>query len=320
MDGADAESRRDGLRAGCRGRQRPMTAPVTSGGAGVTNGATAQAAEIRRFRFPLWVWLAYAGLLVIFATVIGSSYWIEAGRIGLDIPAWHIVVNEATSIVIVYAVTPLVFAWTARLDPRRTGWPRCLLGHAAGLIVFSLVHIGGMTLLRLLIHPLFGGTYSLGDDPLVTGLIYEGRKDALAYAAMALGAWLLAAALRKPAMVVETVIETVTAPASAAARRLEIRDGAQRVWLDPAEILWAEAAGNYVELHVAGRSWLQRQTLAALESDLGDQDFVRIHRSRLVNRRHVRSISGNGSGDFTVTLSDGRQIAGGRRWREAIGL
>lgn len=45
---------------------------------------------------------------------------------------------------------------------------------------------------------------------------------------------------------------------------------------------------------------------------------MRIHRSRLVNRRHVRSMAGNDSGDFTVTLSDGREIGGGRRWREAL--
>ncbi|MEK9971696.1 MAG: LytTR family DNA-binding domain-containing protein, partial [Ferrovibrio sp.] len=74
------------------------------------------------------------------------------------------------------------------------------------------------------------------------------------------------------------------------------------------------------ELHLAGRSHLQRQTLSALETELSDQDFVRIHRSRIVNRRHVRSIAGNDSGDFTVTLDDGREIGGGRRWREALKL
>jgi DNA-binding LytR/AlgR family response regulator len=131
---------------------------------------------------------------------------------------------------------------------------------------------------------------------------------------MAVGAWLLAAALRKPV----TIVEQPVRAGLPAARRLEIRDGARRVWLDPAEILWAEAAGNYVELHLAGRSWLQRQTLAALEEELADQGFVRIHRSRLVNRHRVRDITSNDSGDFTVTLDDGRQITGGRRWRDAL--
>lgn len=286
---------------------------VTSGG---PVEATGDAGEIRRFRFPRWFWLAYAVALAVFAAVIGSSYWMEAGRIGLDIPAWHIAVNEITSIVVVYAVTPLIFAWSGRLDPRRIGWLRCLLGHGAGLMIFATAHIGGMTLLRLLVYPLFGGRYNIGDVPLLTGLIYEFRKDALAYAAMVAGAWLLAAALRRP--IVIALPAAGPAPVPAADARLEIRDGARRVWIDPAEILWAEAAGNYVELHLAGASHLQRQTLAALEQQLADQDFVRIHRSRLVNRRHVRSVAGKDSGDFTVTLNDGRQIAGGRRWRDAL--
>lgn len=300
-----------------------MTTPVTNGGASGANGGTnggadasmAPAPEIRAFRFPAWMWVAYAAILLAVAALVGSSYWIEAGRVGLDIPLWHIVVNELTSIVIVFAVTPAVFAWTARLDPRRIGWPRVLLGHGGGMIGFGVAHIGGMTVLRLALYPLFGGSYDLGDDPLVTGLIYEGRKDALAYIAMAGGAWLLAMAMRKPV----TIVAQAGQPSQQSGpRRLEIRDGARRVWLDPAEILWAEAAGNYVELHLAGRSWLQRQTLAALEEQLADQGFVRIHRSRLVNRHRVRDMTSNDSGDFTVTLDDGRQIAGGRRWRDAL--
>lgn len=291
-----------------------MNAPVTNGGPDVTSGGAPDRLEIRDFRIPAWLWLVYAVLLLTVAAMIGSSYWIEAGRVGLAIPVWHIVVNELTSIVIVFAVTPLVFAWSGRLDPRRIGWPRALLGHAAGMLAFGILHIGGMTLLRLLVYPLFGGSYDIGNDPLVTGLIYEGRKDALAYLAMAVGIWLLAAAMRKPSVVVVTP-EHVQWP-----RRLEIRDGAKRVFLDPAEILWAEAAGNYVELHLANGSHLQRQTLSALEEQLSALGFVRIHRSRLVNRRHVRGIAGNDSGDFTVTLLDGRQIAGGRRWRDALKL
>ncbi|MBS4047801.1 MAG: LytTR family transcriptional regulator [Alphaproteobacteria bacterium] len=289
-----------------------MNAPVMNGGPDVTSGGPSQPPEIRRFRFPWWLWAAYAGLLLTVAAMIGSSYWIEAGRVGLAIPVWHILVNELTSIVIVFAVTPLVFAWSGRLDPRRIGWPRVLLGHAAGMIAFGIAHIGGMTLLRFAIYPLLGGSYDLGDDPLVTGLIYEGRKDALSYLSMAIGVWLLAAALRQPAVLV------VERSSPAAPRRLEIRDGTKRIFLDPAEILWAEAAGNYVELHLANASHLQRQTLSSLEDQLAALGFVRIHRSRLVNRRHVRSIAGNDSGDFTVTLDDGRQISGGRRWRDAL--
>jgi two-component system LytT family response regulator len=99
---------------------------------------------------------------------------------------------------------------------------------------------------------------------------------------------------------------------------IEIRDGARRIWLDTHDVLWVEAAGNYVELHLRDRGLLRRQTLSAIERELVDVGFVRIHRSRLVNLRHVLATETNDSGDFTVTLTDGRQVSGSRRWRGAL--
>lgn len=226
--------------------------------------------------------------------------------------------TEATSVVLLFVLTPALLWLTARLDPKRIGWPRAVAGHLGGFAAFSAAHIAGMAALRYAIFPMFGRDYSFGTPGnLGLQLVYELRKDAAIYLGMAALIWLVAMARRRAQVVVQQV---VIRAASSGPRRLEIRDGAQRIFVDPAEILWAEAAGNYVELHLAGRSLLQRQTLSSLEQDLSDQDFVRIHRSRLVNRRHVRGMAGNDSGDFTVTLSDGREIGGGRRWREALKL
>ncbi|WP_341703284.1 LytTR family DNA-binding domain-containing protein [Ferrovibrio sp.] len=295
-----------------------MTQPGTDGGAPVMNGGTDDRAENRRFRFPLWVWALYAAGLVLISSVIGSSYWMEAGRGGAVVPVWPFAVDEVTSIVIVFAVTPLVFAWAARLDPGRVGWLRAVAGHVAGMVAFGAVHIGGMIALRKLVYPLFGRDYGADLMPLAAGLIYEGRKDALSYLGMVIGAWLLDLALQRRAAAAAPVLQP--AAMAGAPRRIEIRDGARRVFVDPAEVLWIEAAGNYVELHLPGRSLLQRQTLAAMETALAAEGFLRIHRSRLVNRRHVQAVDSNDSGDFTVTLDDGRQIAGGRRWRAGLQL
>jgi hypothetical protein len=298
-----------------------MSASVTNGGPGVTGGGAPEGGPADtdrpegRLRFPLRVWAAYALGLVLLSAVIGSSYWMEAGRAGADVPAWPYFVDEATSILVVLAATPAVVAWAARLAPRDVGWTGTVAGHLAGMAAFGAVHFGGMTLLRFLVYPLFGRSYGLDGSPLATGLLYEGRKDALAYGAIVLGAWLLAAALRRPAAAAGP---REAAPPPAAESRIEIRDGGRRVWVAPADVLWIEAAGNYVELQLAERAWLQRQTLAAMEKELAEAGFVRIHRSRLVNRRHVRAVESNDSGDFTVTLADGRRIAGSRRWRAAL--
>jgi hypothetical protein len=260
----------------------------------------------RAFRFPRWLWLCYALMLAAIAAVGATSFWMEAGREVSPVPLWPLAVDEVTSVATVFALTPPLLRWTIRLDPRRIGWGLTLLGHAAGVITFSLLHIAGMLLARSALYPLFGGAYRLDGEPFLTRLLYEGRKDSLTYVGLVVGAWLLKSILEKKSF-------PVTSPS-----RLEIRDGAKRHWLATNDILWAEAAGNYVELHLAKRSLLRRQTLAALESELADHNFVRIHRSRLVNARHVTVTQTNDSGDFTVTLTDGRQIAGGRRWRGGL--
>jgi hypothetical protein len=286
----------------------------TSGGQAGTSGNIAE-----YIGFSRRLWLGYALALFTAATLGATSFWIEDTRNGIASPAWCYAVTEGTSVVMLFGLTPALLWLTARLDPKRIGWPQTVLGHLGGFALGSAAHIGGMAALRHLLFPVFGRDYSFGTPGhLGLQLIYEARKDAVIYMGMVALIWLVAMARRRAQVIVRQVI--VQREASIRPPRLELRDGAKRIYVDPAEILWAEAAGNYVELHLAGASHLQRQTLSSLEDQLAASGFVRIHRSRLVNRRHVRSVAGNDSGDFTVTLEDGREIAGGRRWREALKL
>lgn len=287
----------------------------TSGGIAGTSGDIAD-----HIGFSRRLWASYALALLIAAGLGASSFWIEDTRNGIALPGWCYAVTELTSVSVLFSLTPLLLRWTAKLDPARLGWPRTIGGHLFGFVLGSAAHIAGMAALRYLLFPLFGQSYGFGrPGQLGLQLLYEIRKDAVIYLGMVALIWLAAAARRRMTVIVQERIVETPVPAMSAAR-LEIRDGAKREWIDPAEILWAEAAGNYVELHLNGRSLLQRQTLASLEDELAAQGFVRIHRSRLLNRRHLRDVQSQSSGDFTVTLSDGRQIAGSRRWRDSLKL
>jgi two-component system LytT family response regulator len=84
-----------------------------------------------------------------------------------------------------------------------------------------------------------------------------------------------------------------------------------------AEILWLEAADNYVTVHTTARSPLLRRTLAALLDDLGE-GFVRTHRSAAVALAHVQQVQGRDSGDATVLLRGGAQAPCSRTHREAL--
>lgn len=84
------------------------------------------------------------------------------------------------------------------------------------------------------------------------------------------------------------------------------------------EIGSVTAAGDYVEIHAAGRSYLDRHTLHALEESFGDEMFVRVHRSRLVNRDHVQSVTPLSKGRYQLHLRDGSAVTSSRGYRDVV--
>ncbi|MET0322910.1 MAG: LytTR family DNA-binding domain-containing protein [Duganella sp.] len=65
--------------------------------------------------------------------------------------------------------------------------------------------------------------------------------------------------------------------------RVLIRDGAKVHVIACDRIDYIEAQDDYVQIHADGRSYLKNQRLAELEGQLDGGQFVRIHRSCIVN-------------------------------------
>ncbi|MFY9571203.1 MAG: response regulator, partial [Blastocatellia bacterium] len=65
--------------------------------------------------------------------------------------------------------------------------------------------------------------------------------------------------------------------------RLVIKAGGRAFFLKTDEIDWIEAEGKYVRLHVGKESYLLREAIGGMESQLDPKKFPRIHRSTIVN-------------------------------------
>ncbi len=84
-----------------------------------------------------------------------------------------------------------------------------------------------------------------------------------------------------------------------------------------AEILWLEAADNYVVVHTAQRAPLMRRTLGALLHDLGP-GFVRSHRSAAVALAYVQAVQTRSHGELAVVLRGGQSAPCSRQHRAAV--
>jgi len=98
---------------------------------------------------------------------------------------------------------------------------------------------------------------------------------------------------------------------------LMIADRGQMHVVRCADIEWLEAADNYVNIHLPGRSLLMRRTLAALLNDLAPA-FVRTHRGAAVALAAVLAVRPRGKGDATIVLRSGVEVPCSRQHRETL--
>jgi two-component system LytT family response regulator len=103
------------------------------------------------------------------------------------------------------------------------------------------------------------------------------------------------------------------------AERLMVRSAGRVTFLRVEEIDWAEAAGNYVRLHVGRDAHLLHEGLAALATRLNPTRFARIHRSTIVNLDRVRELQPWFHGDAVAILRDGTRLQVSRTYRDALG-
>ncbi|MCF7918433.1 MAG: LytTR family DNA-binding domain-containing protein [Candidatus Cloacimonetes bacterium] len=71
--------------------------------------------------------------------------------------------------------------------------------------------------------------------------------------------------------------------------RLAIPFNNRIIFVDYKDIYYLKADNKYTEVHLFEKSYLINQTLTELESKLGG-DFVRLHRSNIVNRNYISEI------------------------------
>ncbi|WP_108470602.1 LytTR family DNA-binding domain-containing protein [Rhodanobacter thiooxydans] len=269
----------------------------------------------QRWRRPLEVtaWLLFIALNAVFNSI--DSRIDHAGRV----EAWEPWVWEWSSALVILALLPAVIAVERRWPIRLDNWRRNLPLHVLASVPFSLIHVGGMIALRTLAYAVSGGHYRFG--PWWFNFGYEYLKDIRTYFVI-VGTLVLYRLwwLRQQGEAKLLAAPDEGAPVEPVERpeRFLVRKLGKEFLLNASEIEWLQASGNYVNLHVRGRDYPLRATMAGIEERLDPARFVRVHRSHFVNLDYLVEIEPLESGDARLQMRDGAKIPCSRRYRAAL--
>lgn len=264
-------------------------------------------------------WVGQALLHCVFDTLTVLD---DIARHQLPYASWKPWVWEGSSQLLLLLLVPAVWLADRRVPLRYAGWPWRLLAHAGFSVAYSLLHVGGMVALRQLAYALQGQHYDFGD--WAHELVYEYRKDVFSYGGVLATFYVyrfVLSRLRGEAHAIVSGEDQAGDPeqeAAAPVERFLVRKFGKEFLVAASDIDWVEAAGNYMNLHVGGRVYPLRATMATMESRLSPRQFLRVHRSVMVNLDRIREIRPQESGDAEALLHSGALIPVSRRYRERL--
>ena len=99
--------------------------------------------------------------------------------------------------------------------------------------------------------------------------------------------------------------------------RLAIKDGAETQLLPFDAIDWVDAAGDYMCIHSNGDTHIMRSTMSQLLERLPD-NFVRVHRSTIVNVERVHSYETLPKGELKLSLDGGARLKVSRNYKDQL--
>jgi two-component system LytT family response regulator len=101
-------------------------------------------------------------------------------------------------------------------------------------------------------------------------------------------------------------------------KQILIRDRARAYFIPVDGIERLSAAGNYVEIHAAGKVHLVREPLAKLAAQLDAGEFIRVHRSHVVKLSAIAELQPMFHGDYELVLRSGERLALSRRYKALL--
>jgi two-component system LytT family response regulator len=101
-------------------------------------------------------------------------------------------------------------------------------------------------------------------------------------------------------------------------KQILVRDGERAFFIAAEAIQRVAAAGNYVEVHAAGKVHLVRESLSDFIAQLDATEFLRVHRSHVVRVGFIAELRPMFHGDYELVLRDGQRLSLSRRYKQLL--
>lgn len=103
-------------------------------------------------------------------------------------------------------------------------------------------------------------------------------------------------------------LRSATESSNPCTSRFLVRDGEKEIFLPVEKIDWIEAAEYYCCLHSNGRSYMLRETISDLSERMDRKQFVRVHRSAIVNIDRIAEVYREGMTQGSIRLANGKVV------------
>lgn len=107
-------------------------------------------------------------------------------------------------------------------------------------------------------------------------------------------------------------------PGNASLKRIMVKDAKKIFYIPVSDIVRFEASGDYVRAVTATAAHLVNYTLSQLESQLSPKDFVRIHRSHIINVKQVKEFVPYFNGEYQVVMTNRDTVKMSRNYKDNL--
>lgn len=101
-------------------------------------------------------------------------------------------------------------------------------------------------------------------------------------------------------------------------RRILVKENKKYFLVDLDGVYFFEASGDYVVIHNHKSTHLINDSMNNLESKLDPGQFVRIHRSTIINLHYIDNLQPYFNGEFHITMKNGAKLKLSRNYRDKI--